>query len=206
MNKKTIAIIIVIIAFLILTIFNVRKIIITGIQEQGVPERVPLVIRESYLKAIIALTDDKTIADHFSIFEKTDDPELTKQYPLLKETNICIYDGKDYDELMKKIIKEEAYLYLSKDMYAKHKDVVNEYTVIYQIKNVNNNRYQDLYRSVEELSEKEQEKYAQKYVLNEYNTIGYSLKLVRLKFWLLHILYEVLYIFFAFIAILKIKK
>ncbi len=206
MNKKVIIAVIVTLAAIILTIFNVLSIINVGIKRNGVTETIPTVIRKSYIDAIVALTDDQSLYDHYSIINKTNDENILKQYPAAIKYDLCVYDGKDANKLIKKLAQEETFLLLSKEMFKKKEEEVNEYSVIYYVRNAELNNIQDLYKSVTELSYKEQLKYAKDYVLDEYKEIGISLKLNQTKFILLHVLYEILYIFFAIVAILKIKK
>ena len=206
MNKKLIIAIIVTLAALILTFFNIRSIINVGIKKSGVTEAIPTVMRKSYLDALVALTEDYSIYDHFSVIERTTDQEVLKEYSNANKYDLVIYDGKDSKNLIKKLAKDEAFLYLSIEMFQKKEDTVNEYSVLYYVRNAELNNIQDLYSSVTKLSYKEQVKYAKDYALNEYNAVGYSLKLHKIKFILMHVLYEILYIFFTVVAILKIKK
>jgi len=206
MNRNKIIVIIVAIAALILTIFNVRSIIVIGIKRHGVTDEVPTVIRKNYLDAIVALTDDESIYEHFSIYERTDDAELVKKYPLVKTNDICIYDGKDYNKIKKLFLKEEAFLFVSKNNFANKKEVINEYNVLYYVKNAENNGIKDIYKSVGELNKYETLKYAKDYVLDEYKAIGISLTGYQVRFILLHVMYELLYVIMVLLAVYYAKK
>jgi hypothetical protein len=138
-------------------------------------------MRKSYLDALVALTEDYSIYDHFSVIERTTDQEVLKEYSNANKYDLVIYDGKDSKNLIKKLAKDEAFLYLSIEMFQKKEDTVNEYSVLYYVRNAELNNIQDLYSSDTKLSYKEQVKYAKDYALSEYNAVGYSLKLHKIK-------------------------
>ena len=203
--KKKIIIIVVAIAALILTIFNIRSMINIGIKKSGVTDTIPVVIRKNYLDALVALAKDESIYDYYSLLDNKDEALISK-YPLLKSNDLCIYNGKDKAKLEKILAKGEAFLNVSKRNFADKNVVINDYIVSYYVFNYENNGIKDIYNSVEELSYKEQIKYAKEYVLDEYKTIGVSLNDYQIKFMLLHILYELLYVFMVLLAVYYVKK
>ena len=116
-KKKIISSVIFGICIITILVLSIIDIINVGIKHSGINLIVPEVIEQEQLDSIKILSKNPKLYDNFELVKKTEEGKIPKKYPEVKYKNIYIYNGKDKGKITKDIIKYEAFLELSKDLF-----------------------------------------------------------------------------------------
>ena len=186
MNKKKIISSIVFgICIITILVLSIIDIINVGIKHSGINMIVPEVIEQEQLDSIKLLSKDSKLYDNFELVKKTEEGKIPKKYPEVKYKNIYIYNGKDKGKITKDIIKYEAFLELTKDLFKEEKLSVNPTTVKYLVTLTTNNKVKELYKSMDSKKKSELKKYAKEYAYKEFIKSGASKTPKLVKFWII---------------------
>lgn len=187
-KKKIISSVIFGICIITILVLSIIDIINVGIKHSGINLIVPEVIEQEQLDSIKLLSKNPKLYDNFELVKKTEEGKIPKKYPEVKYKNIYIYNGKDKGKITKDIIKYEAFLELSKDLFKEEKLSVNPTTVKYLVTLTTNNKVKDLYKSMDSKKKSELKKYAKEYAYKEFIKSGASKTLKLVKYWIIKVL------------------
>ena len=162
------------------------NIINVGIQQQGVENAIPKVIRKNSLESISVIAKDKTIIDNYELIEKGNE-EYIDEYPILKNTSVYILkeDNKDkLNELEEKIIIPEMFYYaISTSKEIKDMGVtITSNTLPYLLFGEGTNPLKEMYKSFNEMDSELANQYAINFVKDEYKTVGYDLEELQMNY------------------------
>ena len=187
-KKKIISSVIFGICIITILVLSIIDIINVGIKHSGINLIVPEVIEQEQLDSIKILSKSPKLYDNFELVKKTEEGKIPKKYPEVKYKNIYIYNGKDKGKITKDIIKYEAFLELSKDLFKEEKLSVNPTTVKYLVTLTTNNKVKDLYKSMDSKKKSELKKYAKEYAYKEFIKSGASKTPKLVKYWIIKVL------------------
>ena len=187
-KKKIISSVIFGICIITILVLSIIDIINVGIKHSGINLIVPEVIEQEQLDSIKILSKNPKLYDNFELVKKTEEGKIPKKYPEVKYKNIYIYNGKDKGKITKDIIKYEAFLELSKDLFKEEKLSVNPTTVKYLVTLATNNKVKDLYKSMDSKKKSELKKYAKEYAYKEFIKSGASKTPKLVKYWIIKVL------------------
>lgn len=187
-KKKIISSVIFGICIITILVLSIIDIINVGIKHSGINLIVPEVIEQEQLDSIKILSKNPKLYDNFELVKKTEEGKIPKKYPEVKYKNIYIYNGKDKGKITKDIIKYEAFLELSKDLFKEEKLSVNPTTVKYLVTLTTNNKVKDLYKSMDSKKKSELKKYAKEYAYKEFIKSGASKTIKLVKYWIIKVL------------------
>lgn len=187
-KKKIISSVIFGICIITILVLSIIDIINVGIKHSGINLIVPEVIEQEQLDSIKILSKNPKLYDNFELVKKTEEGKIPKKYPEVKYKNIYIYNGKDKGKITKDIIKYEAFLELSKDLFKEEKLSVNPTTVKYLVTLTTNNKVKDLYKSMDSKKKSELKKYAKEYAYKEFIKSGASKTPKLVKYWIIKVL------------------
>ena len=187
-KKKIISSVIFGICIITILVLSIIDIINVGIKHSGINLIVPEVIEQEQLDSIKLLSKNPKLYDNFELVKKTEEGKIPKKYPEVKYKNTYIYNGKDKGKITKDIIKYEAFLELSKDLFKEEKLSVNPTTVKYLVTLTTNNKVKDLYKSMDSKKKSELKKYAKEYAYKEFIKSGASKTLKLVKYWIIKVL------------------
>ena len=187
-KKKIISSVIFGICIITILVLSIIDIINVGIKHSGINLIVPEVIEQEQLDSIKLLSKNPKLYDNFELVKKTEEGKIPKKYPEVKYKNIYIYNGKDKGKITKDIIKYEAFLELSKDLFKEEKLSVNPTTVKYLVTLTTNNKVKDLYKSMDSKKKSELKKYAKEYAYKEFIKSGATKTLKLVKYWIIKVL------------------
>ena len=162
------------------------NIINVGIQQQGVENAVPKVIRKNSLESISVIAKDKTIIDNYELIEKGNE-EYIDEYPILKNTSVYILKEDNEDkltELEEKIIIPEMFYYaISTSKEIKDMGVtITSNTLPYLLFGEGTNPLKEMYKSFNEMDSELANQYAINFVKDEYKTVGYDLEELQMNY------------------------
>ena len=186
-KKKIISSVIFGICIITILVLSIIDIINVGIKHSGINLIVPEVIEQEQLDSIKILSKNPKLYDNFELVKKTEEGKIPKKYPEVKYKNIYIYNGKDKGKITKDIIKYEAFLEVSKDLFKEEKLSVNPTTVKYLVTLTTNNKVKDLYKSMDSKKKSELKKYAKEYAYKEFIKSGATKTTKLVKYWIIKV-------------------
>ena len=162
------------------------NIINVGIQQQGVENAIPKVIRKNSLESISVIAKDKTIIDNYELIEKGNE-EYIDEYPILKNTSVYILkedNEEKLNELEEKIIIPEMFYYaISTSKEIKDMGVtITSNTLPYLLFGEGTNPLKEMYKSFNEMDSELANQYAINFVKDEYKTVGYDLEELQMNY------------------------
>ena len=162
------------------------NIINVGIQQQGVENNVPKVIRKKTIDILISITKDKSITDYYELID-IGDKEYIDEYPILKTSQVYILKETDKDKLKvledKLLLAEVFYNSIMNSKEIKESNInITANTLEYLLYSKEDNAIKTIYNNIKDTDTELISQYAINFVINEYKIIGVDIEELQMSY------------------------